>query len=494
MYTITTSQMNAIDKNCEYFGLSTLQLMENAGAGIAKEVKNLIKSGTIVVIAGRGNNGGDAFVAARHLAQYSNYKVKIILLGRIDQIKTEDAIKNYQILKHSAITDIFEVSDSTQILNLDWIDNADLIIDAILGTGVKSKIREPESTAIDIINNSKAKVVSVDVPSGFDPDGGDCEKSVSSDVTLTFHRIKPGLESKDINRYAKSVKVVDIGVCSDAEKIVGRGNLEVLKKRSESSHKGNSGRILVIGGGAYSGAPGLTSLAALRTGADLVTIATPKNVADIIASFSPNLIVDSLSNEVLCSEDIPKIKDLVKSHDVVIIGMGIGRDDRSKSAIEKIIPYCQKVVVDADGLYGVDYNSISESGCEVIITPHAGEFSYLQNKNTPKDRDSRACDVMDFSKNNHLITILKGKEDIISDGKRILYNQTGNPGMTVGGTGDVLAGITGALFAVNSAIDAASCGAFINGASGDLAFEEKGYGLLATDIIDRITDVINIGK
>lgn len=490
MYTITTSQMNAIDQNCEYFGLSTLQLMENAGSSIANEVKNLLESGSIVVIAGRGNNGGDAFVAARHLALNNNYTIKIILLGRSDQIKTDDAKRNYQVLKHCGIRNIQEISDSTQLSNLDWINNADVIIDAILGTGVKNKIREPESTAIDLINNSNAKVISVDVPSGLDPDGGSFEKSVISDVTLTFHRMKPGLQTKNINRYTKGVKVAEIGVCSDAENVVGTGNLNALKKRAEDSHKGNSGKILVIGGGAYSGAPGLTGLAALKTGADLVTIATPTNVADIIASFSPNLIVHSLSSSILCPEDIPQIKDLIQSHDVVIIGMGIGRDDKSKTTISNLIPYCNKVVVDADGLYGLDFESIYESDCNLIITPHAGEFAYLQNKSTSDDRSSRTSDVLNFSKINHIVTILKGKEDIISDGERVLYNQTGNPGMTVGGTGDVLAGIIGTLYAVNPAVDSASCGAFINGVAGDLAFEEKGYGLIATDIVDRITDVM----
>ncbi|MFP4655012.1 MAG: NAD(P)H-hydrate dehydratase [Methanohalobium sp.] len=490
MYSITTLQMNAIDQNCEYFGLSTLQLMENAGSGIANEIKNLFKSGSIVVIAGKGNNGGDAFVAARHLALNNNYTIKIILLGRSDNIKTDDAKKNYQVLKHCGIRDILEISDSTQLSNLDWIINADVIIDAILGTGVKGKIREPESTAIDLINSSNAKIISVDVPSGLDPDGGSFEKSVISDVTLTFHRMKPGLQSKHINRYTKDVKVIDIGICSDAESMVGTGNLNALKKRTKDSHKGNSGKILIIGGGAYSGAPGLTGLAALRAGADLVTIATPKNVADIVASFSPNLIVHSLSSNMLSPEDIPQIKDLILSHDVVIMGMGIGRNDKSKTTIANLIPYCNKVVVDADGLYGLDFENIRESCCNMIITPHAGEFEYLQNKNIPDDRSSRTNDVLNFSKTNHIVTILKGKEDIISDGEKVLYNQTGNPGMTVGGTGDVLAGIIGALFAVNPAVESASCGAFINGVAGDLAFEEKDFGLLATDIIDRVSDVM----
>ncbi len=489
MNAITSAQMNAIDANCEYLGLNPLQLMENAGAAIAQAVINKIGGGQkskVILITGRGNNGGDAFVAARHLASGCGIRPKVILLGHAFQIKTEEARRNFDALKHSNV-EILEVTGSTGLLRSEWIKDPDIIVDAIFGTGIKGQVREPESTAIDIINTSEAYVISVDVPSGFNPDGGPFDRSVHADTTLTFHKMKTGLITPDAKKYAGDVRVINIGVCEDAEKYVGIGNLKTLSRRGTESHKGHSGRILVIGGGAYSGAPALAALAALRTGADIVTLAVPKSVAGIVASFSPNLIVRALSSDVLCPEDVPQVLEMIGSHDVVIIGMGLGRDERTKEAIVAIIPHCKRVVVDADALY--ELKLPPADGCVMIITPHAGEFAQICGTcgtETPTDTSARIEAVMKFSKQNRVVTLLKGNTDIISDGESVLLNRTGNPGMTVGGTGDVLAGIVGALFAVNSSMDAASCGAFMNGAAGDIAFRSRGYGLLATDVIDNI--------
>lgn len=486
MNAITSAQMNAIDANCEYLGLSRLQLMENAGAAIAQAIIDKIGGGQknkVTLIAGRGNNGGDAFVAARHLASALGIRPKVILLGRVFQIKTEEARRNFDALKHSDV-EILEVTETTGLLQSDWLKSADIIVDAIFGTGIKGAIREPESTAIDLINESKAYIIAVDVPSGFSPDGEPFDRSVRADTTLTFHKMKTGLTTPDAKTYAGETKVVDIGVCEDAEKYVGIGNLQILARRSTESHKGHSGRVLVIGGGAYSGAPVLAALAALRTGADIVTLAVPNSVADIVASFSPNLIVRALSSNVLCPEDVPQVLELIKLHDVVVIGMGLGRNDRTQTAVSEIIPHCKRVVVDADALHGLILPPAA--GCEIVITPHAGEFAHIRGDGS----GARVEAVMEFSNKNRVVTLLKGNTDIISDSESVLLNRTGNPGMTVGGTGDVLAGIVGALFAVNPAMDAASCGAFINGAAGDIAFGSHGYGLLATDVIDNITKVM----
>ncbi|MHC1576367.1 MAG: NAD(P)H-hydrate dehydratase [Methanosarcinaceae archaeon] len=480
---ITSSRMRAIDANCEYLGLGGRQLMENAGASLAQEV---VQHGgnNIVIVAGRGNNGGDAFVAARHLASKKDIDVKIVLAGRASQIRTEDAIQNFKLLKHSGITDILEIVDGREVGATGWLENADVIIDAIIGTGVKGHIREPESTLIDMINLSNAHVIAVDIPSGIDPDGGSFEKAVHADVTLTFHRMKTGL----VEKHAGEIRVVDIGVCRDAEDFVGMGDLHVLTRRRADSHKGQAGRVLVIGGGAYSGAPALTALAALRCGADIVTVAAPDNVASTIASFSPNLIVRHLSSSHLCPDDEEQISDLIRTHDVVVIGMGLGRNRDTVKTISRILPMCTKVVVDADALHELVLPPVEE--CEMIITPHAGEFEALTGCRTPSEIEARTDAILAFSTNKNVVTLLKGRHDMICDTKRVAFNRTGNPGMTVGGTGDVLAGIVAALFATSSAMDAACCGAFINGLAGDLALEDRGYGLLATDVIDRISEVM----
>ncbi len=480
---ITSSRIKAIDANCEYLGLRGLQLMENAGASIARKTLEMIDKGTIAIVAGRGNNGGDAFVAARHLAERSGLDIRVILAGKGNEIRTRDARLNFNILSHTSISSIMETKDPIQIRECGWIEDADVIIDGLLGTGVKGNIREPESTIIDLINSADAKVICVDVPSGLDPDGGAFEKAVRGNVTLTFHRAKTGLTDPRIQEYIGKLEVVNIGVCKDAMLYVGAGDLKVLSRHHKDSHKGQGGRVLIIGGGPYTGAPALSGLAALRSGADIVTIATPESSSEIIASFSPNLIVRKLSAPLLCEEDIPYLQDLVKDHDVVVIGMGLGRDRQTLSAISQIIPFCEKVVVDADGLRATDLPMSPET--TAILTPHAGEFSMLKEK-AAMDGENNMGTVMEFSKRNNVITLLKGSEDIISDGEMVRLNRTGNPGMTVGGTGDVLAGITGAMLCKNDAMLAASCAAFINGLAGDLAYQEKREGLLATDIIEMI--------
>ncbi|SFM69687.1 NAD(P)H-hydrate dehydratase [Methanolobus profundi] len=488
MFSITSSKMRSIDANCAYLGLDPLQLMENAGAAIAREIMSKISSGKVLFVAGRGNNGGDAFVAARHLALYESYDVRIILLGHSSRIRTRESKHNFSLLKNSGIGEIREISDSSELVSYPCWNDMDIIVDGVLGSGIKGIPREPESTAIDLINSSGSYIISIDSPSGYDLDGGDVTKSVIASLTVTFHRMKTGLEIPGCERYTGAVKVVPIGVCRDAEEYVGPGDLMVLGQRRNDAHKGNSGRILIIGGGAYYGAPALSSMAALRTGADIVTVAVPENVADTVSSFSPDLIVVPLMGNRLNPDNIPELKGLITSHDVTVIGPGLGRDQGTLATVEQLVPLCKKAVIDADALYGLTLPV--KSGGKIILTPHSAEFSRLCGEEVPRGLDEKKDIVSRFAGDKSVTVALKGNIDVISDGLYTRLNRTGNAGMTVGGTGDVLTGITGALFAMNDAMEAASCAVFISGAAGDLAFEEKGFGLLATDIIDRITDVI----
>jgi len=477
--------MSAIDANCEYLGIKRVQLMENAGAAVANAVKQKIGSGKVLIIAGRGNNGGDAFVAARHLG---NYDVTVILIGRKEEIKTKEALHNWNVLEKISLP-LLQVSDSTAF-DGSLFKNADVIIDGIFGTGVRGKIHEPESTAIDLINSSDAFVISVDVPSGFDPDGRVFDKSVHAGLTLTFHKMKVGMLSESARKYTGEIRAIDIGIPQAAEFYVGAGDIQPFLKRPLTSHKGDAGRILVIGGGAYSGAPALCALGALRAGADIVTVAAPLNVSDIVASFSPNIIMRALTGDQLIEDDIPNIAKLIAKHDVVVIGMGLGTSVETLSAIGKIIPLCKKAVVDADALTPAFLPLFHKN---IIITPHSGEMKRLSGVDVPKNEKERTDFVRDFAKKHNVTVLLKGAVDVISDGEETRANRTGNAGMTVGGTGDVLAGLTGSLFArCTSPIEAAACAAFINGAAGDLAFLEYGYGLLATDVIDNIPAVMKV--
>ncbi len=484
---ISSTRMKVIDSNCEYLGLTSLQLMENAGASVAREIKSLFTGGKVTFIAGKGNNGGDAFVAARHLAYYDSFDVHVLLIGKKHSIKTDEAIKNFELLKYCNIK-VSEIFDSSSVEFRESIKDTDIIVDGILGTGIQGDIKQPESSLIDTINSSEKFIISIDSPSGLNVDETHVKKAIIANKTFTFHKLKKSYKDPSVKKFTGDIKVINLGICTDAEKYVGKGNFKSLSLPRKDNHKGDAGKILIVGGGDYFGAPSLAALGALRTGADIVTIALPKKIKNIVATYSPNFIIKDLRGDFLTLDDVPLIVELMSHHDVIIIGNGLGKSEEIIESVYRIILQSKKAVIDADGIDSLKEKVLPKS--DIIITPHANEFYRLSGKQVSKDV-AYNCDIVSkFSKDNDLTTLLKGPTDIISDGNQLFLNRTGNQGMTVGGTGDVLAGIVGSLFAKNSAIDASSCGAFICGSAGDLAFKEKKYGLLATDIIENIPNVL----
>lgn len=465
---ITAEEMKALDINCKYFGLLPLQLMENAGAALAHEITAAVSGKRIAIVAGRGNNGGDAFVAARHLR---GFEIAVYLIGRSRDISTDEARRNWKILERLGFS-LKEVEDAEDMPLKEY----DLILDAIFGTGVRGPIIGIEAKAIDAINSSSRPIISVDVPSGLGTN-----KTVIPDLTITFHKPKPGMTGKET--------VADIGIPKKAEFLVGPGDLWLIGKRSPDAHKGDSGRILVIGGGPYTGAPALTAMAALRAGADIATVATPKRASDIISGYSPNLIVRELSDDHLSPDDLNLLKDLILKHDVVVMGMGLGRHPETKEALAEIIPLCKKAVIDADALQ-------PDLPLKGIVTPHAGEFMRISGIKLSAAHETyyeeRIEPVKGFAKEKGLVVLLKGKVDLITDGETVRGNTTGNPGMTVGGTGDVLAGVTASFYARTTAMRAATAAAFVNGLAGDLVYMEKDFGMVATDVVEKIPNAMRL--
>jgi len=469
MITILPEEMQALDRNCEYFGLLPLQLMENAGAALAREVRVRSAGKRIAIVAGKGNNGGDAFVAARHL---SDYHVTIYLLGKSRDISTEVAKRNWGVLEKLGFN-LVELADAAN-LNL---QTCDLVLDAIFGTGVHGQVKGLEAAAIDAINSAGKPIISVDVPSGVGTD-----KVVRPDLVVTFHRPKPGMTGE--------VVVADIGIPPVAEFFVGPGDLWLVGKRTPESHKGDSGRILVVGGGPYTGAPALTAMAALRAGADVVTVAAPKSASFTIAGFSPNLIVREVSGDHLRPEDLKILKDQIARHDVEVMGMGLGRDPETHEALAQIIPLCKKTVIDADALQ-------PDLPLKGIVTPHVGEFKRISGiALSGVGYRERIDPLKGYAREKGLVVLLKGKvgpvSNLITDGEIVRANTNGNPGMTVGGTGDVLAGVTAAFYARTSALRAATAAAFVNGRAGDLVYVEKDFGMVATDVIEKIPEAMRL--
>ena len=495
---LSPADVYRLDKNSEYLGVDTILLMENAGKNVAEFVaERFPDKKNVVVVCGTGNNGGDGFVVARHLASMG-YKVKVILLGRSELIRSEIARKNWEILRRMILSvEIEEVKDSSYIGKLEKaLENAEIVVDAILGVGVRGAVRGLAGEAIRKINSMKDKVgyvvVSVDVPSGLDTfEGKALGDVIKADYTVTFHGSKKGLE-KEI---AGEVIVKGIGIPPEAELIVGPGDvLNCLKERKPWSHKGDFGRILIIGGGeSFSGAPALAALAALRTGADLVVIAAPESVSDVIRSFSPNLIVKSLPGKNLSKKCIEILETEIEKYDTIILGPGIGLNPETLETAAKLAQIIADkgipLLVDADGLKAIAKHGIPSG--KVVLTPHAGEFMILFGEKPAENLMERGEIVRKMAEKHGITILLKGHIDVISNGTKIKYNITGNPGMTVGGTGDVLSGIVATLMAQGADPFPAACsGAFISGAAGDLALEEKGYELLATDVVEKIPDVL----
>ena len=506
--------MMVTDYNCEYLGLSRLCLMESAGKSLAEEVGKIAvytfaKPVKVVIFTGSGGNGGDGFVAARYLLN-RGYDVDIYMLK--ENIRSDDAKTNLEILENMkprlSRLNIYNLKTLEDINSCEVAQSKDsefVIVDGLLGTGIHGKLQTNIKRAIEIINESNGITISVDVPSGMDPLTGEInDLAVVPDYTISFHKIKTGVRDAD-EELVGGLVTADIGIPFEAEYFVNYGDFLRLKNRDSSSHKGNNGRLLVIGGSKdYSGAPAIAGMAAIGAGADLVYVASPQNAAEAIKSTSPDLIVKSLEGDKLSLKHSDEILSLVDNVDSVLIGPGAGIDEDTSKLFNILVTKIKKpIVLDADALKQVELSLIKNRE-DIILTPHIFEFkSFFKVENDLKlDIDS-----YDFSKVDENIAefqkiirqlkgtvVVKGKYDLILSGNKFKINKSGNAGMTVGGTGDALAGISASLLSQGlSSFDSASLATFINGLAGDEAYNIKGNGFSATDLVSYIGSVIKNG-
>ncbi|MEM1551854.1 MAG: NAD(P)H-hydrate dehydratase [Candidatus Bathyarchaeia archaeon] len=490
---ITSREMRALELNAEYFGVSQLQLMENAGRNVAEEIaRRFTPDKKVVIFCGLGGNGGDGFVAARHLSAMG-FKVTVILVGKAKEISHKAALENWKALQflRESVT-IHEVSDSALVPSVE----ADVVVDALLGTGMKGRLKPPIQQLVEKINMLNAFKVAVDVPTGIDSDTGEVLGiAVKANLTITFYKAKAGLEkAKD---YVGELLVKDIGLPKEFENYAGPGDVGlVVKPRPPESHKGDFGRLLVVGGSeTFSGAPALVALAALRTGVDLAYVAAPHKTAHDIAALTPDLITIKLDGEHLNMGNIPALKTFVEKVDAVVVGPGLGLHAETRPAVKALIEAMEgagkPLLLDADGLKAfAEFKR--RLNVPAVLTPHAGEYAILTGKGLPESLKEKALEVQKTAAELGVVLLLKGAVDIIADEKHYKLNFTGNPGMTVGGTGDVLSGIVGAFLAQGAdPFEAAVAGAFVNGAAGDFVFEEKGYHMVASDLLDWIPKVLD---
>ncbi len=450
-----------LDINSAYFGIPRSELMEAAGRGVYEAIvsKRPISGKKVAVFCGPGNNGGDGFVCAKYLHE-QGANVTVFIIGQAP--KTRESKWAFEKIK-----DRIQVSDSEKA-----VYDADIIVDAILGTGIKGALKDPIKKVVQRINASKAWKVSVDVPSGLTDEGtGYC---VKPDLVVTFHKPKKGLDR------SRTV-VKDIGIPRKAESHVGPGDVIVNLVRDSESHKGDNGRVLIIGGSNhYYGAPILSALGALNSGADLVYLAVPECNYEVTRCYSPDFIVRKYPGDHLTEESLKLI--LKDKYDSVLIGPGLGTHVDTKRAVRELLKRIKvPVVLDADALKAVGGARLKK---ETVLTPHAGEFKILTGKRLPKKIENRSALVLREARGTGSVILLKAPVDIIASPQgKLRYNSTGNAGMTVGGTGDVLAGVVAGFLAQGmDSFQAACCGAFINGAAGDELYKRKGFGFTASDL------------
>ncbi len=486
-------ELAILDHNSEYLGVSTLQLMENAGRSVADEVEARFGKGvSVTVYGGTGRNGGDGMVAARHLAG-RGFKVRFLLIGDERLICDASVLSNWSALKAMDWTVRLEAyHDSSTIPKAD----SDVIIDAMLGTGTHGRLRQPFLQAVHALNGSGGFKIALDVPTGIDSDTGEVlGEAVRANLTVTLHALKRGFSRS--KQYWGEVKLVDIGIPPEAAIYVGPGDVAAASKvRPADSHKGQYGRLLVIGGSEiYSGAPALVALAAYRIGVDLVNVAAPEKAAQAIASYSPSIITIKLPGSNLTRRHLRTLDEHILKATSIVLGPGLGLAQETVSAVRRVVSFAIKrkkpLLIDADALKAIGRVKRRVFDESVLMTPHSKEFACLSGKDPSNDLMARMNDVRELASLSGGIILLKGSTDIISDGIRMKLNRTGNPGMTVGGTGDVLSGVIGGFMAQGfEPYKSAIAGAFVNGAAGDMAAEDLGHHLTPMDLIQFIPRIL----
>jgi hydroxyethylthiazole kinase-like uncharacterized protein yjeF len=441
---ISIDEMRVVDRNAAACGVGPALLMESAGRALSEAAMEY-EPERVLVLCGKGNNGGDGMVAARHL-QHCALTSVIYPDSSLSGLPASQlaALRRCRVSLHPVRCP----ADVEALSNLFW--EADVIIDALLGIGAAGEPRGALGTAVGLAGASPARIVAADVPT----------PGLRADIICAFHRAK-----------CENARVVDIGIPLMAEVCTGPGHLMLVPEKEPGAYKGAGGSILVIGGGPYQGAPYLTALAALRAGADIVRVATPH-----LLPF-PDLIVRPLRGDFIGPEHIELLVRLAEEADVVVCGPGLGV--KSHDVVLAVAEASKKAVFDADAL-----NRPLPAAKEAVYTPHAAEFARVFGHRLPDDAAGRAREVRKYAQDCTIL--LKGEVDVISDGRRVRFNLTGTPAMTTGGTGDVLAGITGALFCRMPAFEAACVAAYVNGKAGEVVASVRGDGLTPTDLIDRI--------
>ena len=501
MKIVSAAEMREIDRaTSERFGVPSLTLMESAGSAVARFIlSDYAEAYRISVVCGKGNNGGDGFVVARKLKE-AGRTVRILLLCAPEELHGDAAIMFKKLTTPPLVVrDVrgLESADAGEM----WA--ADLIVDAVLGTGFRPPVSPLYAAAIGKMNESAAPVVAVDIPSGADADAmqtpGGTMARASAVVTFT----SPRLAHVFADLTAGPTVIVPIG--SPPEAIVSHLGLHLstpadfaalLAPRQRDANKGIYGHVLVIGGSlGKAGAAAMAGFAALRAGAGLSTVATPKSVLATVAGFRPELMTESLEETSSGTIALDNLKSgsmdpLVDRKTVLAIGPGISRNPQTAEFVRSTVQrFATPMVVDADGLNAFEGKAgeLSDGGRTMVITPHPGEMARLTGWSVTDIQANRVDVARQFAREHKVIVVLKGHRTLIAspDGT-VWVNSTGNPGMATGGTGDVLTGMVAGLMAqhLQHVLEATALAVYLHGLAGDLAAGEVGENsLVATDLV-----------
>lgn len=513
MKLVSTTQMREIDRRTiEEYETPGHVLMERAGTSVADSVQRLIDITGFVhpiihLIAGRGNNGGDAFVAARYLKE-AGYTVEVWLAGSANEVKG-DALKQLSRLKAAEVT-LRELPTKE-----DWEDAefypppCDVLVDGVLGTGASGPARGPAVGAIQYINarSHDVLVVAIDVPSGLDADTGEAlGEAVRADVTVTMVLPKKGLVEPAALEYVGTVEVVDIGTPyeltdaveseTDKELIYVTDLQRVFTRRPRTSHKGDYGHVLIVGGArGYSGAVAMAARAAIRSGVGLVTALVPRSIEQIVAGAVLEAMVvggDETEQGSLTPAAWSAMKDRMGDFDAVLVGPGLTRHETSQALVWTMIRECRvPLVLDADAITVLagQPQLVEKAACPVVMTPHPGELAALFSSTAAQVQKDRGGAARAAAKRTKATVVLKGAGTIVAaEEQPLAVNLTGNPGMATGGSGDVLAGMIVALLGQRLLpFDAARAAVYLHGRAGDLvAWRWSQAGLVAGDLIREI--------
>ncbi len=504
----TAEEMRSLDnRTINGLGIPGVVLMEHAGRGVVKAIEERfgLRGKRLLVFAGKGNNGGDGFVVARWARRLGAHP-KVLLLTKLENLKG-DALINARVWKQLSPEGLIEVEDSLAFQGV--FDNTDLVVDAILGTGLSSGARGLAAEAIEAINSSGVPVVAVDIPSGLSSDSGAIPgPAVKAELSVTFGLPKVAHWCYPARELVGEVVVVDIGIppayveeaSFENYLIEDRDLLPFFPKRPPQAHKGRYGHLLVLAGSPGKlGAGIMASLAALRTGAGLVTAGVPAGLnlafeAAVMEAMSAPL--PEAPNGGLGADALEEVLKLTEGKSAVAMGPGMGTDPSTKSLMLSLVERLEvPMVIDADGinLVAEEPEVLKRAKAPVILTPHPGEMARFCSISAKEIQECRLEMAREFAQRFGVIMVLKGAGTITALPNGVCYiNPTGTPGMASGGSGDVLTGIISGLVCQGIAPEeAAWAGVYLHGRAGELATEMSGeYGMIAGDMLGALPDAI----